>query len=511
MRGLWVYPRKPRFFFMNYGTASRIGSRCLRWLCVFVGLLESVALAVSHRYHVVTDTNFGALSVQEYSGGTWNHHVDLTWYGPAYGAGAGYQVDASLANNTSFTVRVVGAGLPGGGPLESKTFNSGTSFATTSWTPSTVTNTYFLNVTVTNSTDFPRIVYVDIGCNGSMDDHFTLQPGEGYALSYEESAWSTVCLDSGRLGPDGEIIRDLPIAEFDENSWDYTNAPPPAIPIDIKPGDSSTVRPAGTNATASIVWGPGTSTNQVGTLQQGFSVLRSTVVEGDKAQNDLLSQIASNTMALNQKFTHPSNATSLITYQTSQASTGSIWSVYTSARDGLQGITTNTSGTGALTLDLYGTSIDLTGPGAPASVQALRPWVYHALQWFIWLSYAGVLLHLCRTSIHALIAAPSQGSAASVPGVSSGFAVAGATFVAVAMGTFAAAVFSGLISVVLQTVVQAGPWAGSWSGASTALGIAVYWVPLADIVATTVTALLYEAFAAIAVLNTSVVSRLVVG
>jgi len=495
-----------------HGNAFSLHCRnVVRWL-VALGFSTCVlvAQAVSHRYHVVTDTNYGSLSVQQFYGGSWSHHIDLTWYGPAYGEGAGYQVDATLTDNTSYTVRVAGGGLPGGGPLESKTFDSGTSFATTSWTVGPPA-TFKLKVSITNDTDFARVFMLDVGCDGLYEERFTMFPGEGVVREYDEDASEVVCVDSGRVGPDGEMIKDLPIAQIGTNAWQHTSGSPTNLPLAVMPGDASNVRPA--TKQNSIQFSAAAATNNTAATREGFSVLRSTMVESGKDQSELLRAIATNTARLNAKFGTTSNATQNVSWRIGLLSdTNSVNTARIAVTDALGDIETSVTIPGGtnfswLLITIAGQELDLRPTSLPQDVQDLRHWVYHGFAWLLWFILGAAMLFRGKEHVATLMAAPSPNSFFVITEAISPFTLAVGAVLAGLFTTFFAVALTAAANAWTNTALAGGPYLADYPLISAGLSLAAYFVPLGDLFGTTIAYLAYEIVTSVSAFLGSLVLR----
>lgn len=483
--------------------ASRIFRRCdnacrvLRglwaWSLLIVGLSAG---AVVHRYHVQTDTDYGPLTVQEFSGGTWNHHIDLTWYGPSYGSGAGYQVDATLPDSTAYTVRVAGAGLPTG-TLVSKTFNSGTSFDTTIWDLMSGPASYKLRASITNDTDQVRIMLLDLGCDGTVDERITLQPGESALREYSQESETTLCVDSGRLGPDGEIIKDLPWHEFGSGDWSLTNGTPPVVGTAVKPGDNTRPSPPTPNA---ITWSAGAGTNAITTAQEGFGTLRSTIVEGGKENAELLRQIATNTARLDAKIGSTSNATDAVAWRlgmlpsasnsiTAGATTVSS-AVTTIAGNVVIGSSTNFDW---LVLELAGQTVDLRPQAWPEEARQMRSWFWHAMSWILWFILGAAMTFRSRDSINALMATPAaQSGFLSLTGAISPFTLVVSAVMLGIFVTAAGVATTAAANAFTNAVLADGPFLQGYPILEAGISLAAFLFPLGDLFGTVFAYVLFE-------------------
>lgn len=480
-----------------YGTSRlwmRHGVRWLACLCTLVGTLT--ATAVTHRYHVVTDTDYGPLSVEQFSGGSWSHHISLSWYGPAYGSGAGYQVDATLPDNTSFTVRVVGGGLPGGTPLNSQTFNSGTSFGTTSWDPNATPDPYKFKLDLTNDSDQVRIVMYDIDCDGSYEERVTLFPGQHILREMEFEEETNVCVDSGRMGPDGEMIKDTPLLTFDSGDMEQTSGTPSTTEASIKPGDTAKPSPA---TPGSIEWSPESEGDAILTTKEGLGTVRSTIVETGKDQSELLRQIVTNTASLSRIGT-TSNATESATWRLGilDGITNTTVGGYGTAKAKVEEIAesvylpTSTDWTW-MQFTLGGETVDFSPPNWPQSLQDLRSWVYHAVAWICWCLLGAAMFFRGREALHALLATPAaQTSWMAWTGAISPFTLA--------VGAVALGILCSGVAVVATSAVTAwthaamtnGPFLNTWPALNNALALAAHLAPLGDMFGCAFAYLAYE-------------------
>lgn len=434
--------------------------------------------------------------VQEFSGGTWNDHIALTWYGPAYGTGAGYQVDASLPADTSYTVRVVGAGLPGGTPLASKSFNSGSVFGTTSWDGAEGPAPYKFKLDLKNDSDQVRIVMYDVGCNGSYEERVTLFPGQSIVREMEFETETTVCVDSGRMGPDGEMIKDTPLMSFDADDMEQTTGDPSTTEASIKPGATAKPSPA---TPGSIEWSPESDSDAIVATKEGLGTVRSTIVETGKDQSELLRQIVTNTAPLSAIGT-TSNATQSANWRLGMLDgiTNSTVGGYGSAKARVTELQESvylpdSTDWSWLQFELAGETIDLSPTAWPQCMQDLRSWVYHAVAWICWCVLGAAMFFRGREALHALLATPAAqtGFLAWTQAISPFTLAVGA----VALGILCsgvAVVATSAVTAWANAAMANGPFLDTWPALNHALSLAVFLAPLGDMFGCAFAYLTYE-------------------
>ena len=466
---------------MNYGSHHR--RHLVRFGCALLLLTALSSSAVTIRYHLVTDTNYGTLGVEQWNGSAWVNHVSpITWYGPAYGSGAGYQIDATVPNNTAFTVRVAGAGLPGGATA-SQSFNSGTTFSEKLFYPGPVTYSFSHKV-VNNSTT--RTKYrVDADGDGTWDSEFELAPGAEQPMTFTRDTAPTAAVviqQQAYLG-DGQ----WGFAQIDSiatSAWSTgtptqgtTTATPPATSTDTTSKDAPKV---------SYNTATGGSVTE-STYKTGVEAVRNVTIEQGNKTAEAVDRLRK---TVSDWFTDPDDgASGSSRVDSAVAASGSS---VTSIKSGFGVTNSLASAFGTIpnavdpggsffeiplgTAGKWGT-IDWT-PTNNSTMAAWWAWGKSLITWCLWVAFTAWAAREAFVAIRAAGMAPQAVSSSTVPAFSSGVAFAAGIAICTVIAVLVVAVIGGVTTVAASALF---PSSTAWQSSSltgTVIYLGELFVPL---------------------------------
>lgn len=467
------------------------------WLLVFP--LSSLTYAATGYANLLypSPSNLGTLTFQYHNGSSWVTLQNATW---SSSSGGRYIITSSWIADVTLTVRLQ---LPGPS-YAPDTAGIAVLYKTTDYNtydfsaPPPTPDPFLLKADFSNESDYPRIVQVDIGCDGSIDDRFVLYPGQtGTRTWVNETAGTPLCVTSGRIGPDGEMLPDADLAEFAPEDWTQTptNSPPAAFPVDLEPGTGVRTDTASADpAKQSIAWSAASQTNDLAALRQGFSSLRSATVEGDKDATDLLRLIATNTTPLR----HTPDNDALRTSQSeassdAQSDMGSAFGALTNAVLDIDTTPpTGSADSSAWQATIKGVIFDFRGAYASSRIAGLRDFAYYGFRAVIWLSFASMVVSISRSQLNTLTLAPQGSAASAIPIASSGTALTMAIAISVLIIGAATAMAAVSLSALSHASFASGFWPSGWAWAGDVIALASYWVPLTDLIAASLGLLTYE-------------------